>query len=217
MTTWSCPDTKATCVQRERPPRRASAAAADTVFARVSAHEPEVEDPPEDLPAGAPAAQAPQLKRKRGRPRKTEAQRPPGEAPPSAGPPQPKRKRGRPRKAPTLPVNVLRKGQAEAVCAPAASVANALLLPGSALPSLELPKVPSLPTHSRLSGLADMFTPLCRRALHACSSAQSASPVLRSCFFRHWRRLGGAGVKTLRAGNAVGVRVCITYCDFRDW
>ena len=147
--------------QRERPPRRASAAAADAVFARVSAPEPEAEDPLEDPPAGPPADEQPQPKRKRGRPRKVEAPRQPGEALPDAGLPQPKRKRGRPRKVSLPPADMPSEGEGEA--------ASAGLLPGSALPSLGLPKVPSALMPTRLSSSADLFAPMCRRALHACS------------------------------------------------
>ena len=78
-------------------------------------------------------------------------------------------------------MDALRKGQGGAVCALA--VGSVLLLPGSALPSLELPKVPSLPMHSRLSGSGDMFTPLCRRA---CSYARPAAPLIATallCLF----------------------------------
>ena len=169
--------------QSERPPRRASAEAADAVFALVSAPEPEV-TPPDDRPAGAPASMPPLLKRKRGRPRKAEAPRPPGDAPHDAGPQQPKRKRGRPRKQP-LEAGAPGEGDsAEAACTAAASAGSAGLLPGSALPSLGLPEVPSLPMPSRLSGSGHLLTPLRRRApacLRLCSCTLCEPQAKRVC------------------------------------
>ena len=150
--------------QRERPPRRASAAAVDAVFALVSAPESEAEDPPGDRPAGAPASLQPQLKRKRGRPRRHGAPRLLDGAQRISEPQQPKRKRGRPRKSSPLPADLPDGGEGEGICAAAVSASSAELLPGSALPSLGLPKVPSLLMLSRLSGSGDLFTSLCRHA-----------------------------------------------------
>ena len=76
----------------------------------------------------------------------------------------PKRKRGRPRKVPAPAASAPGEAEGGVACAVAASSGSARLLPGSALPSLGLPTVPSLLLPARLSGSGDLFTPLCRRA-----------------------------------------------------
>ena len=140
------------------------------MFANVSTPEPEAEDAPVIRPAGAPVNQQPLPRRKRGRPRKAEAPRPPCDAPHEAGAQQPKRKRGRPRKVPLPVADVPSEGNGEqATCTVAASASSTGLLPGSALPSLGLPRVPSGLMASTMSGSADLFTPLRRRAPQPCS------------------------------------------------
>ena len=165
------------------------------MFARVSAPEPEVEESPEDLAASAPADQQPQLKGKRGRPRKIEAPRPPGDAPPIAGPPQPKRKRGRPRKVSLPPADAPGKGECETLCAAAASAASAGLLVGSALPSLGLPKVPSLLMPSRLSESA-----ACSMGCAGALSTPAADYQILDCV-------------ALLCGNGV---LCWQYCNIEQ-
>lgn len=164
--------------RRERPPRRASAAAANAVFAQAAAPEPDPEDPPD--PVAEAAAAALQPKRKRGRPRKVEASpvAPTGEvaAPPLDASPPAKRKRGRPpkvREAPAEAAGVSSGGEAAAAAAAAgvaaaaeAAAAAGLSGPGGSLPVGSMPSLglPNFSLTSPQSGSLDLFAPWSRCA-----------------------------------------------------
>ncbi len=150
----------------ERPPQRASAAAARGRFVQAASLEPEHEEAPVAVAAPATAAGLP--RRKRGRPRKHAL--PASDA--SAGlaaPPPAKRKRGRPRRvAAAGPAQGLAAGSASgALLAPSQPAAAALAAADSKLqelPSLGLPPAASVDWRVPDVGQLDMLSPWSRRA-----------------------------------------------------